>query len=239
MEHNLHLSQHISKRFNKELDSVRNQVLQMGGLIEEQVDNGLNALLNADLTLAKKVVENDTLVNDLEIKIDKKSTQILAMRQPAASDLRMVVTIMKMITDLERIGDEASKLGMHTLKLSDEGESARQFIELRHLGEHVKKTLNTALTAYARLDVNSALEILRDDKTIDQEFDNISRLLITRMMEDPREIKNALRITWCARSLTRIGNHTSNICEFIIYLVEGKDVRHLSKEEIQKELKTV
>lgn len=236
MEHNLHLSQHISKRFNTELDSVRNQVLQMGGIIEKQVENGLDALLNADLSLAKKVVENDSLVNDLEMKIDKKSTQILAMRQPAASDLRMMVTIIKMITDLERIGDEAAKLGKNTLELSDDGESARQFIELRHLGEHVKKTLNKALTAYARLDVESALEIIRDDKTIDQEFDSISRLLITRMMEDPREIKNSLRITWCARSLARIGNHTTNICEFIVYLVEGKDVRHLSNEEIKKEL---
>jgi len=237
MEHDLHLTQHISKRFNNEIDAVRNKVLQMGGLIEQQVEQGLSSLLNADQVLAKQVIENDHKVNALEVDIDKTCTQILAMRQPAASDLRLMVSIIKIITDLERIGDEAAKLGKNALKLSDDGESARQFVELRHLGEHVKSTLNKALTAYARLDVDSALEIMQEDQIINEEFDNINRLLITKMMEDPREIKNALRISWCARALERIGDHTSNICEYIVYLVKGKDVRHTSVEQIKATLK--
>lgn len=237
MENDLHLTQHISKRFNEELEETRNQVMKMGGLVEQQVNDGLKALLNADLNLAQKVVEMDVEVNSLEVDIDESCTQILARRQPAASDLRLMVSIIKTITDLERIGDEAAKLGKNALKLSDNGEAARQFVELRHLGEHVNATLNKALTAYARLDVNTALEIIQNDQAIDEEFDNISRLLITKMMEDPREIKNALRISWCARALERIGDHTKNICEYIVYLVKGKDVRHTNIEVIRQTIK--
>lgn len=237
MENDLHLTQHISKRFNQELEDARSQVMQMGGLVESQVKNGLQALLNADLDLAKNVVSNDAKVNALEVEIDENCTQILARRQPAASDLRLMVSIIKTITDLERIGDEAIKLGKNALKLADDGKTARQFVELRHLGEHVSNTLNKALNAYARMDVDSAIEIIQNDQVIDQEFDNISRLLITQMMEDPREIKNALRITWCARALERIGDHTKNICEYIVYLVKGKDVRHTSIENIIETIK--
>jgi len=236
MDKELHLGQHISKRFNEELEEVRNQVMKMGGLVEQQVRSGLKALLEADRELAKKVVDDDVKVNSLEVEIDENCTQILARRQPAASDLRLMVSIIKTITDLERIGDEAAKLGKNAAKLSDDGKSARQFVELRHLGEHVNETLNKALTAYARMDCDTALEIIQNDKIIDEEFDNISRLLITKMMEDPREIKNALRISWCARALERIGDHTKNICEYIVYLVKGKDVRHTSIEELKREL---
>jgi len=236
MENDLHLNHHISKRFNQELENVRNQVLRMGGLVEEQVADGLQALLEADMALAEKVIKRDAEVNKMEVDIDETCTQILARRHPAASDLRLMVSIIKTITDLERIGDEAEKLGKNTLKLKDAGESARQFVELRHLGEHVKSTLNAALTAYARLDVEAALKIIMDDRRINEEFENISRLLITRMMEDPREIKNALRISWCARALERIGDHTKNICEYIVYLVKGKDVRHTSLEQVTQDL---
>jgi len=236
MENDLHLGQHISKRFNEELEDVRNLVLKMGGLVEQQVGNGLKALLNADQELAQKIVDEDDRVNALEIQIDETCTQILARRQPAASDLRLMVSIIKTITDLERIGDEAVKLGKNAAKLSDDGKSARQFVELRHLGEHVSEMLNKALTAYARLDANTAFEIIKNDKIIDEEFDNISRLLITKMMEDPREIKNALRISWCARALERIGDHTKNICEYIVYLVKGEDVRHTTIEEIRNKI---
>lgn len=236
MENDLHLGQHISKRFNEELEDVRNLVMKMGGLVEQQVRNGLKALLAADQDLAKKIVDEDDAVNALEIQIDETCTQILARRQPAASDLRLMVSIIKTITDLERIGDEAVKLGKNAAKLSDDGKSARQFVELRHLGEHVNETLNKALTAYARLDAETAFEIIKNDKVIDEEFDNISRLLITKMMEDPREIKNALRISWCARALERIGDHTKNICEYIVYLVKGEDVRHTTIENIRNKI---
>jgi phosphate transport system protein len=234
MENDLHLTQHISKRFNQELEDARSQVMQMGGLVESQVKDGLTALLSADLDLAKKVVNNDAKVNEFEVDIDENCTQILARRQPAASDLRLMVSIIKTITDLERIGDEAIKLGKNALKLADEGKTARQFVELRHLGEHVSDTLNKALTAYARMDIEVALEIIQNDRVIDEEFDNLSRLLLTKMMEDQREIKNALRILWCARALERIGDHSKNICEYIVYLVKGKDVRHTNIDEIRQ-----
>ena len=236
MDNDLQLGHHISKRFNLELEEVRNQVMKMGGLVELQVRNGLTALLASDDELGAKVVEADVEVNSLEVEIDEVCTQILARRQPAASDLRLMVSIIKTITDLERIGDEAVKLGRNAIKLSDDGKSARQLVELRHLGEHVNETLNKALTAYARMDVDAAIEIIKNDEVIDDEFDNISRLLITKMMEDPREIKNALRISWCARALERIGDHTKNICEYIVYLVKAKDVRHTSLEEMTRQV---
>ncbi len=236
MENDLHLSQHISKRFNQELEEVRNQVLKMGGLVEQQVSDGLVALLDADTELAKQVVENDKLVNGMEVDIDETCTEILARRQPAASDLRLMVSIIKTITDLERIGDEAEKLGRNAIELSDNEGSAKEYIELRHLGESVKKMLNRSLNAYARMDVEEALEVIQSDRSINQEFDSISRLLVLKMMEDPRQIKDALRISWCARALERIGDHTKNICEYIVYLVKGKDVRHTNLDKIKKEM---
>lgn len=237
MDSDVNLTQHISKRFDEELDEVRNQVMKMGGLVEMQVKNGLTALLDSDLELADEVLDKDVEINEMEVDIDENCTQILARRQPAATDLRLMICIIKTITDLERIGDEAVKLGQNALKLTNDGRTARQFIELRHLGEHVSEMLNKALNAYARLDVDTALEIIKSDRVIDDEFDNVSRLLITKMMEDPREIKNALRISWCARALERIGDHTKNICEYVVYLVKGKDVRHTSVEEIVESIK--
>ena len=237
MENDLHLSHHISKRFNQELEEVRNQVLTMGGLVEQQVADGLVSLLEGDKEIAQKVIDNDTLVNKMEVDIDETCTEILARRQPAASDLRLMISIIKTITDLERIGDEAEKLGINAMELSSIEGGAREFIELRHLGESVKKMLNRSLNAYARMDVDEALSIIQSDKDINKEFDNISRLLVIKMMEDPREIKNALRVSWCARALERIGDHTKNICEYIVYLVKGKDVRHTSLDKIRKQIK--
>ncbi len=233
---NEQLASHISRRFNQELEDVRNQVMKMGGLVEQQLEDGLKALLGSDCELAQKVIDTDVQVNALEVEIDEHCTLILARRQPAASDLRLMVSIIKTITDLERIGDEAEKLGKNTLAMSGSGDTARQVVELRHLGDHVKTMLNQALDAYVRMDVDSALDIIQQDQLIDDEFDNISRLLITRMMEDPREIKNALRVSWCARALERIGDHTKNICEYIVYLVKGKDVRHTSLNEIKDQI---
>jgi phosphate transport system protein len=226
----LHLDKHISRRFNEELEQVRNLVMNMGALVEQQVNDGLVAVLNADTELAEKVIERDKKVNSMELEIDEYCTQILARRQPAASDLRLIVSVIKSITDLERMGDEAVKFGKNAIKLAKgnfaEEEGARPLVELKHLGKHISETLHNALIAYAQMDVNAALEIIKNDNIVDEEFDNISRLLVTKMMENPREIKNALRVTWCARALERIGDHTTNLCEYIVYLVEGKDVRH-------------
>ena len=235
MDNELHLTQHISKKFNQELEDVRNQVLKMGGLVEQQVSDGLTALFDANEELGQKVIDRDTEVNAMEVEIDEKCTEILARRQPAASDLRLMVSIIKTITDLERIGDEAEKLGVNALKLS--GSSGNHhFIELRNLGDAVKKMLNRALNAYARMDVDEAIDVIKSDALVNQEFDNISRLLLMKMMEDPREIKNALRVSWCARALERIGDHSQNICEYIVYLVKGKDVRHISLDDIKKQI---
>jgi phosphate transport system protein len=233
----LHLDKHISRRFNEELEKVRTLVMDMGALVEQQVNDGLTAVLTADEELATKVIKRDKKVNTMELEIDEYCTQILARRQPAASDLRLLVSVIKSITDLERMGDEAVKFGKNAIKLAKgnfaEQEGARPLVELKHLGKHVSDTLNKALTAYAQMDVAAALEIIRNDNIVDEEFDNISRLLVTKMMENPREIKNALRVTWCARALERIGDHTTNLCEYIIYLVEGKDVRHSTIEQIK------
>ncbi len=237
----LHLDKHISRRFNEELEQVRTLVMNMGDLVEQQVNDGLSAVLNADEDLAKKVIERDQTVNTMELEIDEFCTQILARRQPAASDLRLIVSIIKSITDLERMGDEAVKFGKNAIKLAKgnfaEEEGARPLVELKHLGKHVSDTLHKALTAYAQMNVNAALEIIRNDNVVDEEFDNISRLLVTKMMENPREIKNALRVTWCARALERVGDHTTNLCEYIVYLVEGKDVRHATIEQIRATMK--
>ena len=232
----LHLDKHISRRFNEELEQVRTLVMKMGALVELQVNDGLNAVLNADAELATIVIERDQEVNTMELEIDEYCTQILARRQPAASDLRLIVSVIKSITDLERMGDEAVKFGKNAIKLARgnfaEEEGARPLVELKHLGKHISETLHIALTAYAQMDVDVALEIIKNDHVIDEEFDNISRLLVTKMMENPREIKNALRVTWCARALERIGDHTTNLCEYIVYLVEGKDVRHGNMNQI-------
>ncbi|MCF6193499.1 MAG: phosphate signaling complex protein PhoU [Kangiellaceae bacterium] len=236
MENDLHLSQHISKRFNQELEQVRNQVLKMGGLVEQQVSDGLVSLLKVDKELGQKVVDNDTRVNAMEVNIDETCTEILARRQPAASDLRLVISIIKTITDLERIGDEAEKLGRYAVSLSNESANGHRFNELGHLGDRVKKMLNRSLNAYARMDVDEALSVIKSDKVIDKEYDDISRLLVLKMMEDPRDIKDLLKISWCARALERIGDHSKNICEYIVYLVKGKDVRHTSLDHIHQQI---
>jgi phosphate transport system protein len=233
----LNLDKHISRRFNEELEQVRTLVMDMGALVEQQVNDGLSAVLNADEKLAEKVIKRDKKVNTMELEIDEYCTQILARRQPAASDLRLLVSVIKSITDLERMGDEAVKFGKNAIKLAKgnfaEQDGSRPLVELKHLGKHVSDTLNKALTAYAQMDVAAALDIIKNDNIVDEEFENISRLLVTKMMENPREIKNALRVTWCARALERIGDHTTNLCEYIVYLVEGKDVRHATMEQIR------
>ena len=237
----LHLDKHISRRFNEELEQVRTLVMKMGELVELQVNDGLSAVLNADENLAAKVIERDNEVNTMELEIDEYCTQILARRQPAASDLRLLVSVIKSITDLERMGDESVKFGKNAIKLARgnfaEEDGARPLVELRHLGKHVSETLHKALNAYAQMDVEAALDIIKNDHIVDEEFDNISRLLVTKMMENPREIKNALRVTWCARALERIGDHTTNLCEYIVYLVEGKDVRHSTLEQLKATMK--
>lgn len=224
----LNIGDHISHRFNEELESIRSKVMTMGGLVEKQVQDGLSALIDNDRELAELVSASDVKVNAMEVEIDEDCTRILAKRQPTASDLRLVVSIIKTITDLERIGDEAEKLGRYTLSLNDQGLRSRHYGKLQHLGTHVLRMLHDSLNSFAHMDAEAALRTIANDKKVNAEFESISRNLITHMMEDPREIANALRVTWCARALERIGDHSKNICEYVVYFVKGKDVRHVS-----------
>lgn len=232
---NLQIDQHISQKFNEELEELRNQVMTMGGLVEQQCRNALDALINGDSALAESVATSDYKVNKIEVDIDAQCTDIIALRQPAASDLRMILTVIKTVTDLERIGDEAEKIGRFALSLANNHEPESYFAELYHLGDHAISMLNGALDAFTRMDVEAAVNVASRDPDIDQEFEALNRMLITHMMEDPREVKNVLRLNWCARSLERIGDHASNICEYVIYLVKGNDVRHISLEQIREQ----
>ncbi len=233
MDNELNTSQHISKKFDQELEDLRNLVLKMGGLVEQQVENGLKSLLKGDESLAKKVIKRDRKVNALEVEIDELCTHILARRQPAATDLRLIISIIKTITDLERIGDEAEKLAVSANSVVDSKISERQYRDLKSLGKLVKANLKMTLDALARLDVDDAIEAMRADEEVNAEFENLSRLLVLKMMEDPRTIKDALMISYSARALERIGDHAKNISEYIIFLIKGKDIRHIAVDDIE------
>ncbi|MEE9287143.1 MAG: phosphate signaling complex protein PhoU [Gammaproteobacteria bacterium] len=229
-------SQHISRQFDQELEDIRARVLSMGGLIETQIDNALEALCRGNSELAEKVIEADIKVNALEVSIDEDCTQILARRQPAASDLRLVLAVGKTITDLERIGDEAEKIGHMALHLAESQCPKSYYVGVASMGNHVRAMLHDALDAFARMDSEAALKVASEDPKVDQEYAAILRQLITYMMEDPRSIARALDVIWSVRALERIGDHASNICENVIYLTEGKNVRHVSLEEMRKKV---
>ena len=221
----MEIGQHTSQQYDQELEEVRNMALQMGGMVEDRLSKALRALIENDSQLAEQVAYSDQQVNNLEIQIDEACIQIIARRQPAAGDLRLLISLIKSVTDLERIGDEAEKIARHSLSSNNLG-SGSLHASLRHLGHCVRDMLRDSLDATARMDSQKAVDVAKSDEIIDSEFDNLSRELLTRMMEDPRNIKGSLNVMWCARSLERIGDHSRNICEYVVYLVEGKDVRH-------------
>ncbi len=229
----MELGQHISQRYNQELEEIRSKVLQMGGLVELQTENAVKSLLERDKELAAQVAASDDKINTMEIEIDEDCTQVIARRQPTASDLRLVIAVVKVITDLERVGDEAEKIASYSKKLAKKKSANNLHAQLTHLSKLVIDVLHQSLDAFARLDADQAMNILSDTVKINKEVENLSRLLITFMMEDPTQIKSAIRVNWCARSLERIGDHAQNICEYVIYLVKGKDVRHTSLEHIR------
>jgi len=235
MESKIEINDHISHRYNDELEDLRNQVMEMGGLVELQLQEGLQALRKSDMKLAEKVSTADDAVNAMEIEIDRQCTQILVRRQPAASDLRLVLAIIKTINDLERVGDEAEKLGRYAIHLHKKNSTIGDFTEIKHLGKHVRQMLSKTLDAFIRMDVQAAIATIQSDDEINQEFDAIMRQLITKMMEDPREIKETLRVLWAARALERIGDHAKNICEYVVYLVKGEDVRHTNLRVLLEE----
>lgn len=231
------ISHHISHKFDEEMENLHNQVLKMGGLVEQQISGAIEALKYSNAPDAEKIILQDHKVNALEVAIDEACTRILARRQPAASDLRMVIAVIKTITDLERIGDEAERIAKMALNLAEDDSSIHsRFVGIRHLGEQVKQMVHDVLDAYARLSVDAALKVVREDNNTDKEYKDLMRMLITYMMEDPRTISQVLDMIWAARSLERIGDHAKNIGEYVIYLVKGKDIRHLDLDEVEKDI---
>jgi len=233
MEHNI--NKHISGRFNQELEDVRNHVLSMGGLVEQQLNSALDAVSKNDAVLAQKVRENDYKVNAMEVSIDEDCTRIIAKRQPAASDLRLVIAIAKTIADLERVGDEAKRIAKVALD-SFTKDQQDLLVNIENMGRQVSKMLHDVLDAFARMDVQRAFEVHKEDAKVDREYEAITRQIMTYMMEDPRSIPKIMDLVWSVRSLERIGDRCQNIAEYVIYFVNGKDIRHTSQEDIEKSL---
>ncbi|HLF98802.1 MAG TPA: phosphate signaling complex protein PhoU [Methylococcaceae bacterium] len=229
--------QHVSKQFDNELLDVHSRILRMGGLVQEQVGLAVRALSEGDTELAEQVIADDYKINSMEVSIDEECTQILARRQPTARDLRLVVASIKAITDLERIGDEAKRIARHAVDMAAHFPKRNQFTDLAHLGAHAGGMLRDSLDAFARMDVEQALRVVQEDKMVNSEYEGIMRQQLTYMMEDPRSIPVSLSIMWSARSLERIGDRSCNICEYVIYYVKGKDIRHIKLEEVEKDLR--
>jgi phosphate transport system protein len=223
---------HISATFNTELESLRNQVLSMGGKVEQQLTSGLDALVTMDSGEAEVIVNRDREVNQMEMAIDEECSTILARRQPTASDLRLVIAIINMNRDLERIGDEAVKVAKQAVRMTEDGMSPSNCIELRHIGSLVVIMLRQALDAFARLDADLAVEVVKGDDVVDKEYGSAMRSLVTFMVEDPRNIGAILNEMWALRSLERIGDHACNIAEHVVYLVKGMDIRHGGLKEL-------
>lgn len=228
--------QHISQQFNAELEEVRSNLLAMGGLVEQQVSDAVTALVEANSGLAEQVREIADRSNIMERDIDEECMRILARRQPAACDLRLVISISKSVIDLGRIGAESTKIAKRAILLAEEGEAPRGYVEVRHIGEQVRRMVQESLDAFARFDVEMALRVAQHDKVVDREYKTALRELMTYMMEDPRSITRVFNVIWVLRSLERIGDHARNISQLVIYLVEGTDVRRMKVDEMHKVL---
>jgi len=221
------MNEHLNKQFDVELDRIRTRVLRMGGLVETQVLAALDACGHGNLESMREIVRNDRQVDAFEIGIDEECTLLIARRQPTARDLRLVVAISRLVTDLERIGDKAAKIANKARKLHRAGGTGiPRLAELQHIGQLATDMLHNALDALARLDTATARRIIGADDTLDSGFNAIMRQLITYMMEDPRTIGQALDIVWIAKAIERIGDHVTNIAENIIYIASGEDIRH-------------
>lgn len=228
--------EHTSKQYDAELESVRAKVLEMGGLVEQQIIRALEAITQVDLNLAQEVINMDVQVNALEVKIDEECSHIIAKRQPAAGDLRMIMMMVKTITDLERIGDEATKIARTAQRIYEKDFMFKpRFNEINTMVKIVYEMLRMSLDAFARLDVSQTLEVAKQDKEVDAQFQASIRQLVTFMLEDPRTISMSLEVMFVAKAVERIGDHAKNISEYVVYMVKGKDIRHTSIEDIERE----
>lgn len=221
------IGEHSSKQYDQELEAIRSKVLLMGGMVETQFEEALNCFRVGDADKADKVMADDHGVNQLEVQLDDACSHLIVKRQPTANDLRTVMATIKVITDLERIGDEASKIARTAKSLHERGlTNFAHYDMIRSIGKGTTDLLRDALDAFARLDGKQALSIIAADEVIDHEFRTILRNLITFMMEDPRTISSAIDTLWVAKAIERIGDHAKNIAEYVIYVVEGRDIRH-------------
>ena len=230
------LKHHYSQQFNAELEDLRTRVLAMGGLVEQQLSMAINAVNRGESEAVENVVLGDRKVNAYDVDLDERCTKILALRQPAASDLRLVLTVIKMTTDLERIGDECKSVAQMALRAAQDDKGRNLIRQVSHLGTQVQQILHRALDSFARMDVDEALEIVHEDVNIDREYESVIRQSMTYMMEDPRSIPGVVDLIWAARALERIGDRCRNISQYVIYFVKGRDVRHTSLDDIKREL---
>lgn len=219
-------SHHISRQFNIELEEVKTRMLEMGGKVEKQLKDAIDALVNVDSELARRVRKDDREIDSLEIAIDAQCSRILARRQPAASDLRLILAIIKTIRDLERIGDESSKIAKMAVRLSREEDLSKGGSEVSHIGELVCNMVHNALDAFARYDTGSAVAVTTEDEDVDEQYSSSIRVVIDWMQQEPEKIDRYLNLIWALRALERIGDHAKNISEHIVYVVRGTDVRH-------------
>jgi phosphate transport system protein len=229
-------SEHIFRQYDAELEAVRAKVLEMGALVEQQIVDALDALTSTNVKLAKNVIKKDHMVNALEVQVDEDCSHIIARRQPAAGDLRMVLMMIKTITDLERIGDEATKVARFALKAAESNQKLTpRFVEIKAMANSARDMLHMALDAFARSDATKVIEIAHMDEEVDEQYQAAIRQLITFMLEDPRTISISLEVLFLAKAVERIGDHAKNISEYVVYMVKGKDVRHVTIEEMEQE----
>jgi phosphate transport system protein len=233
------ISTHSFSKFDSELESLRSKVLEMGGIVEEQIKNAITALVDADSKLARIVIDTDEKVNSLEKLIDENCLLVLVKRSPAAGDLRFVSTVQKTISDLERIGDESTKIARAALRIYEGDRMGKPSLsDIKSMAKLVSGMLHESLDSFARLDPEVSLEVRKEDEAVDEIYQSCMRTQLTFMLEDPRVISTSLEVIYIAKALERIGDHSENIAEYVVYIVKGADVRHSSNKDIKKELKS-
>ena len=230
------MTEHISKQYEQDLETIRSRTLQMGGLVEAQIRSAVACYLDGDAARIEQAIAGDAKVNELEMAIDDELRQVVVRRQPAASDLRLIMAVSKTVTDLERIGDEANKIARMAREIhAATPHRGTRLAMVNHLSDISVGMVRKALDAFARLDPAAAVRAIAEDAAIDAEFQSLLRQLITFMMEDPRAISTSINIVWVAKAFERIGDHAKNIAEQVIYIVKGRDVRHTPLAEVQRE----